>query len=334
MKQFFYNFIIGILIGFGAILPGVSSGVFCVVFGIYESLICCISNFFKDIKGNLSFLFPIGLGGIVGIVLLGNVIKYFFIAYNTYSCYAFIGLILGTIPALYRQACIGYPKFIDIKKIIPIFLSFLFGIILIIIEKYFNLNLLVSSLATNTLYLIFAGFVMSVGIVVPGISNTVILMCLGVYAQYITAIASINLAVLVPLSIGLFFGCILWIKIIKYLFEKHHQITSFCIIGFILGSVFVLFPGFAHGISGLVCTMLFFISLIISYKLANIEQSNWMLYILHSKYCFNFWNSTIYLLLILSYIILDFSSSYKWVKLFLSSIIWIQISPSSITLLI
>lgn len=32
-----FNFIIGILIGFGAILPGVSSGVFCVIFGIYEN---------------------------------------------------------------------------------------------------------------------------------------------------------------------------------------------------------------------------------------------------------------------------------------------------------
>lgn len=272
MKNFFYNFLIGILIGFGAILPGVSSGVFCVIFGIYESLISCISNFFKDIRRNFSFLFPIGLGAFVGIIFFGNIIKYFFLAYNNYSCYAFIGLILGTIPALYRQACIGYPKFIDIKKIIPIFLSFLFGIILIIIEKYFNLNLLVSSLATNTWYLIFAGFVMSVGIVVPGISNTVILMCLGVYTQYITAIANIDLSILIPLSIGLFFGCILWIKIIKYLFEKHHQITSFCIIGFTLGSVFVLFPGFAHGISGLIGYLLFFVSLILSYKLANLEN--------------------------------------------------------------
>lgn len=272
MKNFFYNFLIGILIGFGAILPGVSSGVFCVIFGIYESLISCISNFFKDIRRNFSFLFPIGLGAFVGIIFFGNIIKYFFLAYNNYSCYAFIGLILGTIPALYRQACIGYPKFIDIKKIIPIFLSFLFGIILIIIEKYFNLNLLVSSLATNTWYLIFAGFVMSVGIVVPGISNTVILMCLGVYTQYITAIANIDLSILLPLSIGLFFGCVLWIQIIKYLFEKHHQITSFCIIGFTLGSVFVLFPGFAHGISGLIGYLLFFVSLILSYKLANLEN--------------------------------------------------------------
>ena len=52
--KYFYNFLIGILIGFGAILPGVSSGVFCVIFGIYEKLVDRIVNFFKDIK-NISF---------------------------------------------------------------------------------------------------------------------------------------------------------------------------------------------------------------------------------------------------------------------------------------
>lgn len=331
MKKFFYNFLIGILIGFGAILPGVSSGVFCVIFGIYEKLVNSIINFFKDFKTNFLFLFSIGLGGIVGIVLFGNVIKYFFSLYKFQSCYTFIGLILGTVPALFKQASTN--KYVEFKNILPMIISFLFGIALIFLEKYLGLSN-TSSASSNYLYLIFAGFLMSVGIVVPGISNTVILMCLGGYTTYIGAVATIDLHILIPMGIGLFFGCLLWIRIIKYLFDKHHQITSLCIIGFTLGSVFVLFPGFAHGISGLVCTMLFFISLIISYKLANIEQSNWMLYILHSKYCFNFWNSTIYLLLILSYIILDFSSSYKWDKLFLSSIIWIQISPSSITLLI
>ena len=104
---------------------------------------------------------------------------------------------------------------------------------------------------------------MSVGIVVPGISNTVILMCLGVYTTYIDAVATINFHILVPMGIGLFFGCLLWIRIIKYLFD----------IGFTLGSVFVLFPGFAHGILGLICYPIFFVSLILSYKLANLENT-------------------------------------------------------------
>ena len=48
--KYFYNFLIGILMGFGAILPGVSSGVFCVIFGIYEKLVNSIINFFKDVN--------------------------------------------------------------------------------------------------------------------------------------------------------------------------------------------------------------------------------------------------------------------------------------------
>ena len=62
-------------------------------------------------------------------------------------------------------------------------------------------------------------------------------------------------------------------KYIKYLFDKYHQATSLCIIGFTIGSVFVLFPGFAHGISGLICYPIFFVSLILSYKLANLENT-------------------------------------------------------------
>ena len=92
---------------------------------------------------------------------------------------------------------------------------------------------------------------MSVGIVVPGISNTVVLMCLGVYTTYIDAVATINFHILVPMGIGLFFGCLLWIRIIKYLFDKYHQATSLCIIGFTI----------------------FFVSLILSYKLANLENT-------------------------------------------------------------
>ena len=36
---FLLNFVIGIAIGSGAILPGISSGVLCVMFGIYETLL-------------------------------------------------------------------------------------------------------------------------------------------------------------------------------------------------------------------------------------------------------------------------------------------------------
>ena len=71
----------GILIGAGAILPGISSGVLCVIFGIYENLLNCVLNFFKNIKENFKYLFPIAIGSVVGIVLFGNILKFLFLAY-------------------------------------------------------------------------------------------------------------------------------------------------------------------------------------------------------------------------------------------------------------
>lgn len=59
---FLTNFIKGIFIGIGAILPGISSGIICIVLGIYEKLLNAILNFFKNIKENIKFLLPIGFG--------------------------------------------------------------------------------------------------------------------------------------------------------------------------------------------------------------------------------------------------------------------------------
>lgn len=269
--KYFYNFFIGIFIGCGAILPGVSSGVFCVIFGIYEDLVNSIIYFFKDVKKNTLFLLPIGLGAFIGTVLFGNIIKYFFSTYKFQSCFAFIGLILGTIPALVKQASPN--KCIQLKKIIPLFISFLIGIILIIVEKHFNVESS-SDIVSNKLYLIFAGFIMSIGIVVPGISNTIILMCLGVYPEYINAISSLNFHVLIPMCIGILFGSILWLKIITILFHKQHEATFYSIIGFTLGSIFVLYPGFSVDFTGILSIVLLIIATMFSYKLSTYEEKN------------------------------------------------------------
>ena len=76
MKNFFTNTIKGIAIGAGAILPGISSGVLCVILGIYEKLLDSILNFFKDIRKNTKFLLPIIIGIAIGVLIFSNF--YFF----------------------------------------------------------------------------------------------------------------------------------------------------------------------------------------------------------------------------------------------------------------
>jgi len=81
--------------------------VFCVIFGIYEKLVSSILNFFKDIKKNTLFLAPIFLGVFVGVLLFSNILKFFFENFYIPTNFAFMGLILGTLPAIIKQAAKG-----------------------------------------------------------------------------------------------------------------------------------------------------------------------------------------------------------------------------------
>ena len=90
----------GIALGAGAILPGISSGVLCVIFGIYEKLLDSILYFFKDIKKNFRFLSPIFIGVFIGVLLFSNFLQYLLTTFPIQTNSIFIGLILGTIPTL------------------------------------------------------------------------------------------------------------------------------------------------------------------------------------------------------------------------------------------
>lgn len=83
---------------------------------------------------------------------------------------------------------------------------------------------------------------MSAGVIIPGVSSTLILMLLGVYDAYILSISSVYIPFLFPLAIGLILGSICCMKLIKLLLDKFHTQTFYSIIGFTIGSIFVLYP--------------------------------------------------------------------------------------------
>jgi putative membrane protein len=156
----------------------------------------------------------------------------------------------------------------NIKKLLALLFSFLFGIVSILIENRLNTSFSIDFLANNYLYIFICGIVMSAGIVIPGVSNTMLLMSLGVYSYYINAVSTLNLHFLVPLGIGVLIGSIFWIFVMKYLFSKHYSSTFYAIIGFTLGSIFVLIPDFSFNYMLLVDLLLFVFAFFISNKLA------------------------------------------------------------------
>lgn len=235
--KFIVDFFKGILIGAGGILPGISSGVLCVIFGIYEKLLDSILNFFKDIRKNLKFLLPIGLGGIIGVIIFSKILQFVLYKYPLQTKSIFIGLILGGVIVLFKD--INKKKKFEIKDILYISISILIGIGMVILENKVG-NVVIES--TNYMHLVLSGFLMSIGIVVPGVSSTIILMLLGTYSLYLSSIATLYFPVLIPIGIGLIIGSLIFMKIIKYLLDRCYTQTMYSIIGFTIGSIFVLIP--------------------------------------------------------------------------------------------
>ena len=106
---------------------------------------------------------------------------------------------------------------------------------------------------------------MSVGVVVPGISSTIILMLLGVYETYLTSISLLNFEVLIPMGIGLICGSLIFMKFIKFLLNKYYTKTFYSIIGFTIGSIFVLIPNITSSFEIFISTLSIILGLFISY---------------------------------------------------------------------
>ena len=225
--NFISNFIKGIAIGAGAILPGISSGVLCVIFGIYERLLNSILGFFKNIKKNLKFLLPIFLGSIIGVLLFSKILNFLLYAFPIQTRSTFVGLILSSIPSLIKD--VNRKQKFKLRYILYLLFALFLGILTVFIEK--NLSI-ASNSSFNYFYLILCGFLMSIGIVVPGISSTIILMLLGVYSTYLTSISALYLPILLPMGIGLLLGSFIFMKLTKICLDKFYAQTFYTIIGF------------------------------------------------------------------------------------------------------
>ncbi len=238
---FFINILKGVAIGAGCILPGISSGVLCVIFGIYERLIDSIIGLFNNFKNNVKFLFPITIGIFIGVVLFGNILKYLFNYFEVNMKFIFAGLILGCIPSLFKQ--IDNSKTFRLHFLFYTLLAFFISLFLIFLEN--NMHF-IYTFDINFFYLFICGFFMAIGVVFPGVSSTVILMCLGVYNLYLESVSSLNLTVLIPMGLGLAIGGLFFLNVIKLCMKKFWKQTMYCIIGFVFSSTVVLIPSISY----------------------------------------------------------------------------------------
>lgn len=257
--------LIGFLVGIGKIIPGVSGAMIALSFGIYDKLINCILNPFKNKK----FIMTIGIGFLIAIVLGSKVIVYFMNNYYFLTMIFFIGLISGGIPKIINSS---YGKGFDIKSLIITIITFFIVILLSTFKS--------SSLSSNINYpfLIIIGIIEACTMIIPGISGTAVLMIIGYYDVVMNFLNNIpNLSLLsntikfaIPFLIGIIIGAYFISKLIKYLLSKHEKLFFAGITGFAISTILIMFKeAFISSISVLTfieSIILITIGFIISYK--------------------------------------------------------------------
>lgn len=265
--NFFSGFIKGLLIGMGAVAPGVSGGALAVIFGIYERITDAIAGIFKNFKENAVFFLPIALGGGVGVLAFSKVMKYLFQYYDVQVKYLFIGLMIGTLPSVFKQA--NRRGFRSIY-ILPCIAAFGMTIFSIIIE---NGGIgIIPEASPGVLWLTIYGAIIGIGTIVPGISASFVLMYIGAYQVVLDGIADLNFSVLIPVGIGFAVSIVLFAKLISLLFKRFYGYTYYTVLGFVLGSIIAIFPGIAFDLEYLTSIVLFIIGFYLSYSLSKFSK--------------------------------------------------------------
>lgn len=237
--DFFIGFLKGLAMGAGAIAPGVSGGALAVIFGLYDKIANFIAHLNRNFKENLFYFLPVGIGGVAGILIFSRLIEYLFKFYEIEVRYAFVGLMLGTLPSVVKQA--NRKGFKNIY-----FVLFLISLFLTVLLTYLENNAvnIIRDVQITPFYLIIYGAIIGFGTIIPGISASIILMYIGVYEAVIGAISNIDLFMLFYLGVGFTLSILLFAKLISMLFQKAYGYTYYTILGLVIGSIFAIFPGF------------------------------------------------------------------------------------------
>lgn len=257
------NFLKGVVISISQLVPGVSGGTIAMIFGIYDKLLHAVNNILKDFKNQYRLLLEVGLGAVIGIFAFSNIVKTLFDNFPIQIGYLFIGVILGGAPLMYRKAAVK-----GLKKSSILYLIAGFVIVYMMGTPNNDASAVIQNLTPlNFLYLFLGGVVVAIALILPGISGSFMLFVLGLYNTVITAVAQLNIPILIPIAIGGIVGTLATARFIEILLLKFPEQTYILIFGFILGSVFSVFPGI-DGMKSVIGIILAIIGFIFTYYIS------------------------------------------------------------------
>lgn len=278
-KDILIRILKGFLIGIGAILPGLSGGVLMIIFGIYDPLIRFLSNLRKKFIQNLMYFFPIGIGGLLGILIFSIFVEKAFGKYAAQFVCLFIGFVVGTFPSLYKEAGKEGRSWGD-------FFLMLASAILLFVIMYLGRNF--PQIKPSPIVWLFSGGLVALGFIVPGMSPSNFLIYFGLYDKMASSIHQLDFSMLIPFGIGAVLCILLLAKVAEWLFKKFYSKIYHFILGMVIGSSLAIFPstvfpafrseslqamGLSFPLAFLFAGIMFVLGIFISYRFSKLEES-------------------------------------------------------------
>ena len=234
LKLFLIRLFQGALIGLGAVLPGISGGVLCVVFGIYKPIMELLSNPFKALKKHARMLLPVLIGLVIGFLGVAKILGFLLNRYPDASVCVFVGLILGMLPYLFRES---RKKGVSGKDYIALGVAFVIVLALLLTLQFVSVTI-----TPNVGWYLFCGFCLALSIIAPGMSFSTLLMPLGLYTPFIDGIGNFDFSVLIPGGIGALVTVILFARLVNYLLNRYYSTISHAIIGIVIAATLPIIP--------------------------------------------------------------------------------------------
>lgn len=240
----------GSLIGLGAVLPGISGGVLCVIFGIYKPIMELLADPFRKFKTHLPKLLPVFIGIIIGFLGIANVLSFLLEKYPAPSVCLFVGLIGGMLPSLFREAG-------EQGRNKASFVS-MFAAMMIVFALLISLQIFSVQITPNFAWYLFCGFALALSVIAPGMSFSTLLMPLGLYEPFVAGIGHMDFSMLVPAGLGALATVILLSRAVDSLFTKHHSVAFHAIIGIVIAATIMIIPfaSFMESVTGFVVNVI------------------------------------------------------------------------------
>ncbi len=243
LKDYVFILLKGLCMGAADVVPGVSGGTVAFITGIYDELLNSLKRCtpalllmlkrdglvktWQYINGN--FLIALFGGVLISLKTFAAVVLFAMAHFPILVWAFFSGLVAASVYHLAReQRGWGLTEIIGLVAGV--------GFILLVA------NMAPTQLPDHGWVLFLGGFIAICAMILPGISGSFILLLVGLYPVFLTAIHNLDIPKLLWFGLGCICGLVVFSRFLSWLLKAYHRQTLSVLIGFLIGSLYVTWP--------------------------------------------------------------------------------------------